>query len=67
MRTDKCDYCGELGVLGPEIRTYQFAKPNGKSSTRSLHASDGGRSCYDDYYAKYLAWRDEQTKKVANG
>lgn len=68
MPTDeRCDHCKEVGRLGPDIRAYKFATPKGKNVVRFLHASDGGRSCYQEFDAKYRAWLAEQQAKVANG
>jgi len=64
---EKCDWCKERGRLGPEIRAYKFATPKGKSVVRFLHASDGGRPCYQEFDTKYRTWLAEQQAKVANG
>lgn len=64
----KCDQCKEPGRLGPEIRAYRFVKPNGESYVAFLHASDGGRTCYAEYDARYRARLEAvRAKVVSNG
>lgn len=64
----KCDQCGEKGLLGPDIRAYSFATPSGKKNVvRFLHASDGGRDCYARYHARYRAFMDERRSGAGGG
>lgn len=65
MTEEACDQCKEKGRLGPEIRAYRFVTLKGTSVVRFLHASDGGKPCYQDYDAKYRKWIAEQRAKVA--
>lgn len=67
-RNDRCDQCKESGQLGPEIRAYSFVKPNGERYVALLHASDGGRTCYADYDARYRAkFAAARAKEASNG
>lgn len=66
MRDRACDHCKERGLLGMDIRAYSFATPKGNNVVRFLHASDGGRACYQEFDAKYKAWMTEQREKVAS-
>lgn len=67
MATDeKCDQCEERGRLGPEIRAYKFRTPKGGSVVRYLHASDGGRTCYEKYKARVEAFLAEQKAKAVS-
>lgn len=67
-KSDHCDQCKEIGKLGPELRAYQFVKPDGSSYVALLHASDGGRDCYVKYDARYRAkFAAAKAKAAANG
>lgn len=64
----KCAQCKEQGRLGPEVRAYQFVKPDGASYVAFLHASDGGRKCYAEYDARYRRkYEAAKAKGASNG
>lgn len=66
MVVEKCDYCGDEGRLGGEIRAFRFLTPKGSEVIRYLHPNDGERRCFHLYEERYKAWMEKQKARRAS-
>jgi hypothetical protein len=67
LTLEKCDFCGDEGRLGGEIRAFRFRTPKGGEVIRYLHPTGGDRRCFHLYEAKYTKWMEQQKARVSNG